>query len=453
MSVPDRGGKGEGVSASLLSRNAKLVLAYIFLNSIPIGYMNVVPLVYLIQIGYHPSTVSVIYATSAISNTIGLTPFGILADKFGRKKFLIIGSVIPAVSYVIFGLTLDPYWLIVASSIGGVGLAGGLAVAMSGPPLLPVIADTVTTQNRTRIFGAVQAAWTISLTVGAVLSLIPGFFETYFGIGDTIAHSLSYYIMASIIVVSILPLFFVQERLKTSVNGTRPRATVQSHDQSETYTSHENAGNELLGRSSWRRLRSGFVSGKQIMRFTIVYALSGLGLGVSVQLVATWYTLSFHTTESVAGLWIGLAELVSASSIVFIPGLVRKWGTLRAAVLTGIISAFFLLGMPFSNLFLVAALLFAVRSIFINISWPILQSYIMGVVDEGERAAATGIATTAWGITNSIGIVFGGVLFSAGLLSIPFVIGFLGYFGSAIALWYLFRGIRPPEEISFAGAD
>jgi MFS family permease len=427
---------------TLLTRDARLVIAYLFLNSVPIGYMNVIPLIYLIEIGYSPSTVSIIYAASAIANTIGLTPFGILADKYGRKKFLIIGSIIPAISYVIFGLTLDPYWLIIASTIGGVGFAGGLAVAVSGPALLPVVADTVSVEKRTNIFGAIQAVWTVALTIGAVLSLLPGLFQSQFALTDYFAHSLSYFIMAGFVVVSIVPLIFIQEKYGSLRERERQLIKTRSleglkHDQDSAAIEFES-----------KRKRVGFVSGKEIKKFSVVYGLSGLGLGVSVQLIATWYNLRFGTTETVAGFWIGLAELVSAIPILLIPFLVRSRGTLQASVLTSLVSAVFLIAMPFANIFLLAAVLFVFRNIFVNISWPILQSYVMGVVDERERAAVTGIATTAWGLANSIGTVIGGALFASGLLSLPFVIGFAGYAGSALMLGFLFKGIKPPEEYS-----
>lgn len=447
LETSDRSQKGHRKNSSLLSRDVKLVLAYLFLNSVPIGYMNVVPLIYLIQVGYAPNIVSIIYAASAISNTLGLTPFGLLADKFGRKKFLIIGSVIPAISYVIFGLTLDPYWLIVASALGGVGLAGGLAVAISGPPLLPIIADTASVENRTKVFGVVQAAWTVALTVGSVLALLPDIFRTHLSLGNDAAHSLSYYLMAVLIVISILPLIFVQER-KQRPNQTFQEIIPVTQERILPIETSDPQEQGRLGFGWWQKTRSklGFVSAREIKRFAAVYALSGLGLGISVQLLASWYNLSFHTTESVAGLWIAFAELLSATSLFFIPFFVRKWGTLRASAITGAIGAIFLGAMTLSNIFLLVAILFAIRSIFVNISWPILQSYLMGVVDEKERAAATGIATTAWGLANSIGTLIGGALLSAGLLSLPFVIGSLSYLCSALAMGYLFRGLKPPEE-------
>ena len=75
--------EGDAVRAtSLLSRDAKLILTWVLVNSIPIGYMNVVPLVYLLQVGYDPSTIGAIYAFGAVANTIAYIPFGLLADRY-----------------------------------------------------------------------------------------------------------------------------------------------------------------------------------------------------------------------------------------------------------------------------------------------------------------------------------------------------------------------------------
>ena len=66
--------------------------------------------------------------------------------------FLIVGGFIPFFSYAIFALTLSPLWLIFASILGGVGLAGGLGVAMNSTALLPLLAGTATDRNRTQAF-------------------------------------------------------------------------------------------------------------------------------------------------------------------------------------------------------------------------------------------------------------------------------------------------------------
>ena len=183
--------QGNVQKESLLSRDAKLLLTWVLVNSIPIGYMNVVPLVYLVDVGYNPSLIGTIYAAGAIANTIGYIPFGILADRYGRKIFVIIGGIIPTVSYAIFGLTLDPAWLILASVIGGVGLAGGLGVAINSPAILPLLAASTSDKNRTMLFGLTQGAFIAALTIGALLSFLPSFLVFQFSLSSWAAHSYS----------------------------------------------------------------------------------------------------------------------------------------------------------------------------------------------------------------------------------------------------------------------
>ncbi len=449
-SEPQKGNSAENSSRfSFLTRDGKLILAYLLLNSIPIGYMNVVPLVYLYNVGYDPAVIGIIYSVSAIANTIGLTPFGLLADKFGRKKFLIVGSAIPAISYAIFAMTLDPYWLIVASIIGGVGLAGGVAVAISGPALLPLVADSASDKDRTKLFGALQAVWTAALTIGSLLSLLPDLLTKDFSLTSFSAHSASYYFMAVLIVVSIVPILVLEEKRKSV--GSKHIGTSESLEVAASASEYSQRRSVFSWLQSLPARGKGklpsFTSGKSIAKFSLVYALSGLGLGVIVQLLPTWFALRYGTSESLAGLWIGLAELVSAASILMLPWLVRKRGTLPSCVFSAALSAVFLLLMPIFGSFYIAAVLFILRSVAINISWPILQSYMMGIVVEKERAAATGIATTAWGFANSIGTLVGGALLGVGFLSIPFFVGFVAYTGSSAALWFSFRGVKPPEEM------
>jgi MFS family permease len=421
----------------LLTREAKLILLSVLLNSIPIGYMNVVPFVYLHDIGFGASLIGIIYAASAVANTVALIPFGLLADKYGRKKFLIIGTFLPALSYAIYGFTVDPYWLIIASIVGGVGFAGGLAVAISSPALLPLIADSTTDQNRTNVFGLTQGVWTIALTIGALLSFIPGLLISILGEPTFTAHSVSYYFMALLVLTSGVPLFFIHEVRRGGVQIS----SLEAPDALQR-------GTTIISRFTRRVAIPKFsiASGKEIAKFSAVFALSGLGLGVIVQLLPLWYNLKFGTSESATGLWIAIAEFVAIITLPIIPRIAKRRGTLASSALTMLIGAIILGFMPLPNSFVFAASLFVVRSIFGFMSWPILQSYMMGVVQEKVRASAVGIATTAWGLANSIGTLVGGVILGAGLLSLPFVIGVIGYGGGAILLYFFFKKIKPPEE-------
>ena len=109
------------------SRDVLLLLTSMVLASVPVGYLLVVLPLYLNRAGLEPSVIGLLYSLSGLV-TAGLVAFsGALADRFGRRGFLIWGTALPICSYVIFAATTDPGWLVVASVIGGVTTTGGWA--------------------------------------------------------------------------------------------------------------------------------------------------------------------------------------------------------------------------------------------------------------------------------------------------------------------------------------
>ena len=299
--------KGES-GGSVLSRDTKLILSWVLINSIPIGYMNVVPLVYLVEVGYNPSLIGAIYALGAVANTIGYIPFGMLADKYGRKVFVIIGGFLPFFSYAIFGLTLNADWLIFASILGGIGLAGGLGVAINSTALLPLLTEKTTDKNRTLLFGILQGFWIIAITIGSLLSFLPSVLISNFSLSSYQAHSYAYFVMSALVAVSTIPILFVKE--KKIERTPFPR-----------------------GQTSRISSRLQIISGRRILNFVIVFAFAGLGVGAIVQLIPTWYALRFGANETTAGLWIAIAEFSGIIAIPIIPRLVKRGGTVTRFLL------------------------------------------------------------------------------------------------------------------------
>ena len=414
----------------LLTPNSRLLLFSAFLNTIPVGYLNVVPLVYLAEIGYDPATIGLIYSVSAVALTVGLIPLGLLADRYGKKKLLIAGTFLPCVAYAIFGLTLDPLLLIIASIVGGIGFAGGLSGAIVNPTLIPMLASSASDNRRSTVFGVLLSAWDVALTLGAALSFLPSLFSIIFGQGERTAHFESYFIMVGVAAVSVIPLLFVKEQsnnaeVKISLsNGPAPQST-------------EGKRSFFSGVGSW----------PTIAKFSTVFAFTGFGLSL-VQLLPTWYTMRFGVSETVVGLWIAVANLATIVSIPLIPMLVSRRGTVSTIIVTGVIGALALGLMPFTSVFETASILFIIRCTASGLSWAVLQSYMMGVVGERGRGTMVGFSYTTWGVGLSLGVFIGGEFLGLGLLNLPFVAAITSYLISFAALLVFFRKIKPPEELS-----
>ena len=410
----------------LFTHDSLFLLFSTFLNSIPVGYINVVPLVYLAEIGYDPSTIGIIYSASTIATTVGMIPCGLLADRYDKRKLLMVGTFLPCVSYAIFGLTLDSSLLTIASIIGGVGFAGGLGAAIVSPSLIPMLADSTSDKKRSTLFGVLQSAWAIALAIGSALSFLPSLFNSWFAQSERSAHFESYFIMSGIAAVALVPIFFVKDR-----RNSLPFSQVKKPPHSSRFK---------VAVTSWSR----------IGQFSLVFAFSGFGLGVLVQLLPIWFTLRFGASESTVGFWMSVSNLATIVSIPLIPRLVGRRGSISTAAATGIVATFVLGLMPFTAAFEMAAALFTIRSVAVGVSWAVIQSYMMGVVGENERATMVGFAYTAWGVGLSLGILIGGELLGVGLLTIPFVAAVISYLASSAVLPLFFRKVKPLGEVTLS---
>jgi predicted MFS family arabinose efflux permease len=101
---------------------------------------------------------------------------------------------------------------------------------------------------------------------------------------------------------------------------------------------------------------------------------------------------------------------------------------------------------PSSPTFALAGSLYTVRVFLMNLSNPLGQSLLMGLVSPDERGAASGITASLWKIPNTLSVFIGGFLITAGFLALPFYIATVLYVFAITAFWFMFRNAKLPEE-------
>jgi len=377
--------------------------------------------IYLSKIGYPAEVIGIITAASSIANTLALVPFAIAADRYGRKIFVVCGFSLSAVAYLLFGFTNDLNLLILASIIGGVMYAGGFSAAVWTPAWTALLAEKAGIEGRTGAFAWSQGIWTIALTTGSVLSILPLTLQNGLKINMGLSFQYTFIIFA---VVAIISGIIVLPVSQLTIHSNR----VQGRRQ------------KLLSVESF----------KHVSKFSVSLGLLGFATGVSVQLLSLWFNKLYGVGESTLGPWFAVAEITSLVVIPIIPVLTRALGSSKSVFVTQGLSALFLGSMILSPTYQIAGILYIIRNFFMNIAWPVQQSYLMGTVPSDERASASAITSMIWGVGNSIGPILGGIFLTGGSylsISIPLILGAVIYLVSSIAFYVFFRRIQPPEEI------
>lgn len=379
-----------------------------FLNALPLGYLLIVLPLYLDQIGIRSAEIGWLYTFSGLVSAVLLVIFGVVADRVGRKPFVLIGLGLPVVSYVLLVYTTDLFLLTLAAGIGGVGLANGLSGALSGAGFNALLAEKTTDQERSFVFSLGSAAWTFALMVGSLLAALPEWLRAR---GWALPASYHVLFWLSFVVTALSALMIVSIREEYRPPCASP---------------------------GWR----GLVPRRSlapILRLSLFMGLVGLGLGFSVQMLPLWFKKRYAVGEAFLGPWSAAAQAVSVTVVVVVPWLIRRLGTPRTLVLTQGVATLFLAALVSAPLPELAGAFNLLRQWLMNLAWPAQQSFIMGVAHPADRAVAGAVTIAAWGLFSALSPFVSGVWLDAGLLDLPILAGAASYLASVLVFWFFFR--------------
>ena len=384
----------------------------------PWGFTLVVLPIYLNEIGFSAQVIGAVTSVSSVANTIALIPFAIAADRYGRKPFVLAGFLSSTAAYLLFAYTRDLNMLLLASALGGVGLAGGFSSAVWTPAWTALLADK-SHERRTGAFAWSQGIWALALTAGSAMAVIPFLLRAKLNTAFGASYEYAFLLLAGFAVVSGVVLLPVRE--------TPPKRT------------------KGVGSRGWFRLRSR----SQIAKFSVTVGMVGFASGLAVQLLSLWFNKMYGASDTALGPWFGAAEATSLVVVPLIPRLTGKLGSPKTVLLTQGLSSALLAVMVVAPTYQFAASLYIARNFFMNIAWPIQQSYLMGTVTRQERASASAITYTVWGVGSSISPLLAGYFLSGTSfisISAPLSVGGGLYLASAVVFYLFFRNIAPPEE-------
>ena len=390
---------------------AKLLVYLSFIPGIAIGFIYS-DLSYFLPNVQNLPPIEAGYVGSVMGlSLVGLSiPFGIIADRYGRRKMLIVGNVFASLSLMGFALTTGLYTYLLIAFLEGAGEAA-YAVSVSA-----LIADRAGDTKRTAAF-SLQAflGWIAGAIGGFILSSL--YALQSIGLGTREAH-IVLYVVVGLLNLSITPLIFrVQETVMVrNRKGILPRK-----------------------------------SGRVLTRFLSYSVFIAFGAGLFVPIMGFWFSRAYGVSDEVSGPVLGVTYLVTAFAVFMSPRLASKLGLVKATVLTQGSSMFFMVVIPSSPGFAAASTLYLVRVFLMNLSNPLTQSLIMGLVSPEERGMASGITASLWRLPNSFSQIIGYALIGMGLLALPFYLATVLYAFGIVIFWFAFKDARLPEEKSKEG--
>ncbi|HYA56127.1 MAG TPA: MFS transporter [Nitrososphaerales archaeon] len=334
-------------------------------------------------------------------------PFGIIADRVGRIKMLVLGNICASLSLVGFALVSNYALVLLIAVLEGTGEA---AYAVS---FVALIADKSGDEKRT-------PAFSLLAFIGWVAGALGGFIIYSVDALHSVGLSLKEAHVVLFVVIGILSLSMSPFVVKIGEESTRARRR------------------EILPRKSWR----------VIAKYGAYSVIIAVGAGLFVPLMAFWFSQAYGVSDDLSGLVLGLTSLLTAGVVFVAPWLARKMGLVKATVLTQAASTIFMVVLPSAPSFGVAASIYIVRVFLMNLSNPLTQSLIMGLVSPDERGMAAGVSAAIWRLPNALSASVGYGMMVAGLLALPFYYATVLYVVGIGAFWFMFKDAKLPEEAS-----
>jgi len=145
----------------LKNQGSLLILMFnIFLVFTGIGLVIPIMPKYMENLGITGGIIGLLVAAFSLTQLLFSPLAGRLADSFGRKRMIVIGLVVFAISEGMFGIANSPVLLFVSR------LLGGISAALIMPAVMAYSADITTKEERAAGMGYITAAITTGFIIG-----------------------------------------------------------------------------------------------------------------------------------------------------------------------------------------------------------------------------------------------------------------------------------------------
>jgi MFS family permease len=382
------------------------------------GFLSVVLVLYLAQIGLSEQRIGWLLSLTLAGDTLVSLWITLNADRFGRRRMLVLGAGLMLFAGILFALTTNFWILLVAATIGVVSPSGNevgpfLAVEQAA------LAQKVPDRTRTYVFAWYNVVGFLSTALGAAAG--GGLAQLLQNSGTSPADSYRVVVLGYAFLGLVLALLF--GRLSTGVE-TKPAPV----DIRKRFGLHRSQG--------------------IVFRLSAMFALDAFAGGFIVQsIMAYWFHQRFGAAPAMLGAIFFVTNVLAGISALVAARIAARIGLINTMVVTHIPSNLLLILVPFMPTLVLAVLVLLLRSSISQMDVPTRQSYTMAIVSPDERSAAAGITGLARTTGAAVAPSLAGVMLANPLwMGAPFVVAGLLKIIYDLMLYASFRSARIPDE-------
>lgn len=406
-----------------LSGNPKLFLVATTLQGLSSGIWGVIFYLYLNlhEVGFGLNFIGNMFTASALATGFVALPAGLLCERIGPKKSLLIGLMANFVSLTQIAV-LQPTALLVASLASGlIGTVGWVAMA-------PFMVENSRREERTYFL---SLDWALMIIMGVVGSyaggVMPDVINSFMGLqtgteGSPFGYRLSLVVSIALALAAVFPILLVKE-------GKR---------------SQKHTVSDLL---SLRNIRSPGI----IVRFMIPTAMIGFGAGFIVPLFNLFFKKRFFATSEQIGIMSSISSVTLGIGTLAAPMLSRRLTKAKSVALCEYLSMPFIMLTTMAPNLILAASAYVTRNALMNMAGPIGTALQMELVTGAERATTSGLMVMADNIPRAVTASISGQMMTEKDFYTPFLFTTVTYFLASSIYYMFFRNAEARASREHAG--
>jgi MFS family permease len=372
------------MSSTNLSTDGYILFGTRLVRMFAYGFLSVVLVLYLAQLGLSESLIGLLLSLALLGDAAISLWMTTSADRFGRRRILMIGAGLMLFAALLFALT-DRVALLLIAAIIGVISPSGYEVGPFQPVEQAALSQIVPDERRTEVFAWYNLVGSFATAAGALGGgLLSEFLQQ---VGMLPLNSYRVVVIVYGVIGLLLAVFFNQ--LSSSVETASSDTALQWYH---------------LGLNRSRGV---------VLKLSALFGLDAFAGGFVVQsLVAYWFHVRFGVDPAaLGGIFFG-ANILAGISALAAAQVAARIGLVNTMVFTHLPSNLLLMLVPLMPNLPLATLVLFMRFSISQMDVPPRQSYTMAVVAPDERSAAAGVTGIARSIGASISPSFAGALLS-----------------------------------------
>jgi len=407
-------------SLDWLSRDGKLLLTARILRTFGYGFLSVIIAIYLRFLGFDDIQIGLLLGSTLVNSIIFTLFASFYADRIGRRKVLVIYALLMSISGLIFAFTDNYLLLVLAAFIGTINVTGsetGAFLTIEQAILPQTIRDK---KKMNTIFALYNMVGMFAMSAGIILSGLPSLLhEQSFGINNIESFKILFIIYSILGLVVIMVYSMISKDIEIKPNVEK-----------------------LVKQTLSPR------SKKIVGKLSVLFAVDSFAGGFVIQsVVSLWFFTRFGADLTVLSYIFSVAGILTALSYIAAAKIADRIGLVNTMVFTHIPSNVLLILVAFAPTLQLAMILYLIRMGLSQMDVPTRQSYIVAIVNEDERTAASGLTNVSRNIAQTVSPSVIGYIFQSFLaLSGPFVLGGIIKIIYDLGLYFNFRNIKSKDQ-------